>query len=103
MPHGEISLQEPPVLPEVQPGGAWRNAVLVVPMMLMSFVFMGSFSTPFLRRAAANSGQALTAPRVLLLLGLVVAAMLSVTAAPMLAGGGQRRHKIAGDRRDYLR
>ena len=103
MPHGEISLQEPPVLAEVQPAGAGRNALLVVPMMVMSLVFMASFITPFLRRAAANAGLALTGPRVLLLLGLLGGAMLAVTAAPMLAGGGQRRHKIAGDRRDYLR
>src|ERR1700754_5035203 len=43
LPTGEISLQEPPALPEVTPGGGLRSAMTILPMMLMSGVMVMMF------------------------------------------------------------
>ncbi|XVU26731.1 type VII secretion protein EccCa [Actinoplanes sp. CA-054009] len=90
MPSGELQLQEPPALPEIQNNGL-RQAMLVLPMALMSGVMMLVFLGP-------RSG-ALT----WLILGMLVMAMGGMVVAQVAFGSADRRNRIGGDRRDYLR
>ncbi|PYC64869.1 secretion protein EccC [Micromonospora arborensis] len=90
MPSGEISLQEPPVLPEPQ-GGGMRQAMMVLPMALMSGVMVLMFIN--------RSGGAFT----WIILGLMAVAMLGMVLAQFAVGGVERKAKLGGDRRDYLR
>jgi len=92
MPHGDITLQEPPTVPEVT-GGGMRTLMMVVPALLMSggmmFYFVGGSS---------SSGPT----------GLIMMAMMGVGMAGMGAGqaltqSSTRRDKVGGERRDYLR
>ncbi|MET7394115.1 type VII secretion protein EccCa [Dactylosporangium sp. NPDC005572] len=90
MPTGEINLQEPPELPEVRPGGM-RGAMTVLPMALMSAVMMLIFIGP-------SRG-----PLMWVMVGLMVVAMGGMAIGQMAASGGERKRRIGGDRRDYLR
>src|ERR1700754_1690432 len=74
MPSGEINLQEPPVMPETQPAG-----------MKMRFV--------------SRSGGKL----IWVMLGLMVVAMGGMMIGQIATGGADRKQKLGGDRRDYLR
>ena len=90
MPSGEINLQEPPGLPEHQPAGL-RMLVTVLPMALMSGGMMLMYVNP-------TSG-----PTGYLVMGMMGTGMLAMGAGQMVMQGGDRKHKISGDRRDYLR
>ena len=91
MPGGEINLQEPPVLPEQQNNGM-RQALTVLPMALMSGVMMMMFMGP-------SRGGALN----WVMLGLMAVAMGAMGLGQVAYGGADRKQKLAGDRRDYLR
>ncbi|RIV36074.1 type VII secretion protein EccCa [Micromonospora radicis] len=89
-PSGEISLQEPPVLPEVTPGGL-RGVMTILPMMLMSGVMVMMF---------LGGGRGM--------LTWVMASMMGVAMIGMVVGqlamsAGERKRRMGGDRRDYLR
>ncbi|MFT7841746.1 type VII secretion protein EccCa [Saccharothrix sp. BKS2] len=90
MPSGELSLQEPPVLPE-STGGGLGAALLMLPMALggaLMMVFMFG--------------------RTNMAMGLGMGAMMGLMALGMVfsqagRGGGERRQRMRGERRDYLR
>ncbi len=92
MPHGDITLQEPPTVPEVTSGGM-RTLVMVVPGLLMScgmmFYFVGG---------AAHGG-----PAGLIMMAMMGVGMAGMGAGQMLGQSGNRRQKLGGERRDYLR
>ena len=90
MPQGDISLQEPPVLSEAR-GGAIRMAMTVLPMALMSGVMMLMFF-------GLRNG-----PLTLVMGGLMVVSSAAMFAGQMSASGGDRKQRLSGDRRDYLR
>src|SRR5689334_18046290 len=90
MPGGELSLQEPPALPE-SVGRDFMSALMMLPMTLGSGVFM----LVYLGRANP-------------LLGLGMFGMMAVMAVAMFVtqmarGGTERRQRLRGERRDYLR
>ncbi|MFI0444796.1 type VII secretion protein EccCa [Actinomadura sp. 6N118] len=90
MPAGEIVLQEPPAIPETQ-GGGWISAVTYLPMALASGVMMLVFVGP--------GGQ---------IIGYLAAGLMAIAGVGMLIGmalrnSGERKHKMNGERRDYLR
>jgi len=89
MPTGEISIQEPPEVPEAARGGM-RGALLFLPMMLMSGVVMVVF---------IGFRGVLT----WIIAGLMAVAVVAMLVGQFLATGGDRKHRLAGDRRDYLR
>ncbi|MEX5636814.1 type VII secretion protein EccCa [Parafrankia sp. FMc2] len=91
MPHGEISLQEPPAVPEVQTGGM-RMLIMVVPMALMSGAMMFMFM-----------GRAMSGPMGMAMMGVMVLGMAGMGAGQFVMQSGDRRQKIGGERRDYLR
>src|SRR5258705_13170723 len=89
MPTGDISIQEPPALPEVQSSGL-RNAMTYLPMMLMSGVMMLMF--------VGGRG-----PLSYIMLGLMAVAMGGMLIGQMAASSGDRKRRLGGDRRDYMR
>ena len=90
MPSGEISIQEPPEVPEAQ-GGAMRAALTFMPMMLMSGVMMLMFIGP--------SRGALT----WVMGGLMAVAMAAMMIGMIATSSGDRKQRLSGDRRDFLR
>ncbi|MGW0436570.1 type VII secretion protein EccCa [Micromonospora sp. NPDC003197] len=90
MPSGEISLQEPPALPEPQRNGL-RQAFLMLPMVLMSGVMVLLF--------ISRSGGAFT----WVLLALMAVALAGMVVGQIAVGGMERKSQLGGDRRDYLR
>ncbi|WP_327000709.1 type VII secretion protein EccCa [Dactylosporangium sp. NBC_01737] len=89
LPHGELNLQEPPVIPEVQRGGM-RMLLMLLPMALMSGVMVLMFT-----RSSGTSSW--------LMGGMMMVAMVAMMGGQMLGGSGDRTQRMAGDRRDYLR
>jgi S-DNA-T family DNA segregation ATPase FtsK/SpoIIIE len=90
MPAGEISIQEPPGLPDVQ-GNALRGVMTFLPMMLMSGVMVLMFLGP--------SRGILT----VVMAGLMGVAMLGMLVGQLILSGNERKRRVGGDRRDYLR
>ena len=90
LPTGEISLHEPPPMPEPQPPN-WRMAVMYLPMALMSGVMMLMFFGP-------SRG-----PLTWVMAAMMAVAMGGMMAANSMMSGADRRRKLGGDRRDYLR
>jgi S-DNA-T family DNA segregation ATPase FtsK/SpoIIIE len=90
MPHGEVALQEPPALPEHQPTGM-RMLITILPMALMSAGMMMMFVRP-----GSGTGS-------YLMMGMMATGMVTMGLGQMLNQSGDRKHKVTGDRRDYLR
>ncbi|KOV51214.1 secretion protein EccC [Streptomyces sp. AS58] len=91
MPDGELSLQEPPGLPEVVPDSSAVWTYLPMAMMSGSMMFM------FLRPGQSNN-----------MLSYVALGMMLLAAVVMLVGqwarrSGERKQRLRGERRDYLR
>jgi S-DNA-T family DNA segregation ATPase FtsK/SpoIIIE len=91
MPEGDLSLQEPPVLPEVS-GRSWGSVLMMLPMVLGGAVMM------LFMVGRSNAGS-----------GLMMAGMMGLMGVMMIGsqfgqgGGGDRNSRLAGERRDYLR
>ncbi|MFC3499551.1 type VII secretion protein EccCa [Micromonospora krabiensis] len=90
MPSGEINLQEPPALPEPGQTGL-RQAFLMLPMALMS----GSMVLLFISRSGG--------PFLWIILGLMAVALVGMVVGQIVVGGMERKSRLGGDRRDYLR
>ena len=91
MPEGALSLQEPPTLPEAQ-----RNMSSVFTYLPMA---MASVATMLIFVHPGTGGTAFT---------YLAAGMMMISSMAMLVGqvakaSGDRKRKLAGDRRDYLR
>ncbi|MEU3269278.1 type VII secretion protein EccCa [Saccharomonospora sp. NPDC006951] len=90
MPSGELSLQEPPSLPETV-GRDFLSAMMMLPMMMGGGVFMLIFIAP------RNPALGMTMFGVMMLMALLMFVV------QMARGGTERRGKMRGERRDYLR
>ncbi|MFD5226099.1 type VII secretion protein EccCa [Microbacterium sp. NPDC058342] len=90
LPSGEIELQEPPSLPELQAKDP-LTMLMMLPMMLISGVMMLVFL-----------GQRNPALAVGLFLGMLVLAGLMVL-VQMTRAAAERRNTVRGDRRDFMR
>jgi S-DNA-T family DNA segregation ATPase FtsK/SpoIIIE len=90
MPGGELSLQEPPVLPEA-PTGNLGMLLMYLPMAIGSSVTILLFVSP------SKPG-----------LGLMAAGLMALTSMTMVFGQvgrstSERKRRMRGERRDYLR
>ncbi|MGH3376972.1 MAG: type VII secretion protein EccCa [Actinoallomurus sp.] len=90
MPSGELSLQEPPVLPEA-PTGNMGVLLMYLPMAIGSSVTILIFVSP------SKPG-----------LGLLAAGLMALTSMTMVFGQvgrttSERKRRMRGERRDYLR
>ncbi|MEV7189914.1 type VII secretion protein EccCa [Kitasatospora sp. NPDC093102] len=90
MPGGEVAIQEPPVLPETQ-GGGMSTALTTLPMALAS----GSMMLMFIQPGGAVTGYIVG--------GLMALSGVGMMAGQMVKGAGDRKRKLNGERRDYLR
>jgi DNA segregation ATPase FtsK/SpoIIIE, S-DNA-T family len=93
MPDGELSLQEPPTLPEVVPDSSavWTY----LPMALMSAAMVMMYMTRG-GGSAANGFLPLS-------LGLMVCAAGAMLLGQGMRRSGERKQRLKGARRDYLR
>ncbi len=90
LPSGEIELQEPPSLPELQPKDP-LTMMMMMPMMLISGVMMLVFL-----------GQRNPVLAVGLFLGMLTLAILMVL-LQLTRAAAERRTTVRGDRRDFMR
>ncbi|HEY2579878.1 MAG TPA: type VII secretion protein EccCa [Streptosporangiaceae bacterium] len=92
MPSGELSLQEPPVMPE-EPTGNMGLLLTFLPMALGSSMMILLFVTP-----GKTSG-----PTTWLAGGLMMVTTMSMMVGQMGRTTSQRKRRTKGERRDYLR
>ncbi|WP_405097157.1 type VII secretion protein EccCa [Micromonospora sp. NBC_01412] len=92
LPHGEISLQEPPAVPEAQ-GGGFRSFGMILPTLLMS----GGMMFMFFGRSTLDS------PMGMVMIVMMGGGMLGMVAVQMTTASGNRKDQVNGDRRDYFR
>ncbi|MEU7042745.1 type VII secretion protein EccCa [Streptomyces varsoviensis] len=91
MPEGELSLQEPPSLPETQ--SAMGNMVTYMPMALSSLGMVIIFLKP------GEGGG----PLVYVAIGLMAVSAVGMLVSQIIRSSGDRKRKLRGERRDYLR
>jgi DNA segregation ATPase FtsK/SpoIIIE, S-DNA-T family len=94
---GEFALQEPPVLPEAVGGsGAGMNMLFYLPMMGgsvgMMLMFMGQ-----------SGGRGFSSPFMFIGIGIMAVAFLIMGVAWAMRSGAERKNRLKGERRDYLR
>ncbi|MES4902281.1 MULTISPECIES: type VII secretion protein EccCa [unclassified Streptomyces] len=92
MPEGELSLQEPPTLPEVTPDSSavWNY----LPMALMSVSMM----LMYMRPGGSRSGAF-----IYLALGMMVVSAVAMILGQFVRRNSERKQRLKGERRDYLR
>ncbi|MEU9319617.1 type VII secretion protein EccCa [Streptomyces sp. NPDC048295] len=91
MPEGELNLQEPPTLPETVPDSSAIWTYLPMAMMSVSMMLM------FMRPGGGSSVFTYLA------LGMMVTASAAMLVGQMMRKGGERKQRLRGERRDYLR
>jgi S-DNA-T family DNA segregation ATPase FtsK/SpoIIIE len=92
MPSGDLSLQEPPILPE-EPTGNLGLLLTFLPMALGSSMMMLIFLLPSARSSSM----------IWVVGGLMVVTTLSMVVGQMGRTSSQRKRRTKGERRDYLR
>jgi S-DNA-T family DNA segregation ATPase FtsK/SpoIIIE len=90
LPSGEMSVQEPPALPEA-PTGALGQMLVYIPMAVSSSAMLLLFVSPSNPSLMYMAG------------GLMVVSTLVMLFGQVGSATAQRRRKMRGDRRDYLR
>ncbi|MFD9545461.1 type VII secretion protein EccCa [Streptomyces sp. NPDC060022] len=93
MPSGELSLQEPPTLPEVVPDSSavWTY----LPMALMSVSMMMMFIRPGMGRSSGGF--------MYIGLGLMLLGSAAMMVGQVMRRNSERKQRLKGERRDYLR
>ncbi|WP_218087421.1 type VII secretion protein EccCa [Streptomyces sp. DvalAA-14] len=91
MPEGDLALQEPPVMSE--PAASGNAMMTYLPMAVMS----GAIVLLYTRPGTASS------PITYLVVGMMVLAMGTMLVGQLMRTGTDRKNKLKGARRDYLR
>ncbi|MFI0468677.1 type VII secretion protein EccCa [Saccharopolyspora sp. 5N102] len=94
MPSGELSLQEPPVIPE-QVSGGFGGLLMYLPMALGSAAMM----MMFMGRGSSGGMGGIG----LVMVAVMAVGMLAMGFGQMGRGIGERKRRLQGERRDYLR
>ncbi|MEU3599335.1 type VII secretion protein EccCa [Streptomyces sp. NPDC006798] len=92
MPDGELSLQEPPGLPEVTPDSSAVWNYLPMALMSVSMVLM------YMRPGGSRSGVF-----IYLALGIMVVSAVAMMLGQYVRRISERKQRLNGERRDYLR
>ncbi|MEU5977621.1 type VII secretion protein EccCa [Streptomyces sp. NPDC047315] len=92
MPDGELSLQEPPELPEVTPDSSAVWNYLPMALMSVSMVLM------YMRPGGSRSGVF-----IYLALGMMVVSAAAMVLGQYVRRSSERKQRLNGERRDYLR
>ncbi len=92
-PSGDLSLQEPPTLPEVVPDSSavWTY----LPMALMSVSMMLMFMRPGMAKSSGGF--------IYIALGVMVVASAGMMIGQVMKRNADRKQRMKGERRDYLR
>jgi len=90
LPSGEIMLQSPPEIPEVTTDG-FRQTLMYLPMLVMTVGMTAAFAGNSSNKIMYVAG------------GAMVLGMGGMVVAQMSRGSGDRKLKLNGLRRDYLR
>jgi S-DNA-T family DNA segregation ATPase FtsK/SpoIIIE len=93
-PRGEILLESPPEIPEVQPRGV-TAALTYVPMVA------GAAAMGLMFTAGSTGGH--TSPVMYVASGLFAVSMLGMGVGQLGRGAGERKNRLNGLRRDYFR
>ena len=103
LPQGELSLQEPPAIPETQNGNL--GALLTyIPMALSSSLIVLMFIGPMSGRGNSGGYGALSGTTVMIgMAGLMVVSTLAMLFGQLGRNAGERKFRMRGERRDYLR
>ena len=99
MPGGELSLQEPPALSETLGGGSMSMVLRVLPMAVMAGAMLLMIVVP-LRSGGGGGAAGMVGP---LAMSLMMGSMMFMGLGQFGRGGGERRSRMRGERRDYLR
>ncbi|WP_434600279.1 type VII secretion protein EccCa [Streptomyces sp. A5-4] len=93
LPSGDLSLQEPPTLPEVTPDSSaiWTY----LPMALMSVSMMMMFMRPGMAKSSGGF--------IYIALGMMVVASAAMMIGQVMKRNAERKERMKGERRDYLR
>ncbi|MFI0507986.1 type VII secretion protein EccCa [Streptomyces albogriseolus] len=91
-PEGEINLQEPPVMSEMTPSGV-SGILMYLPMGLMALAMLLLYMRP------GQTASVMT----YLVMGVMVVAIVAMLIGQMLRSSEERKQKLKGARRDYLR
>ncbi|MEE1790677.1 type VII secretion protein EccCa [Streptomyces sp. BE308] len=91
MPQGELSLQEPPTVPETQ--SAMGNMITYMPMALSSLGMVLIFLRP-------GSGGG---PMMYVAIGLMGLSAVGMLVSQIVRASGDRKRALLGERRDYMR
>jgi DNA segregation ATPase FtsK/SpoIIIE, S-DNA-T family len=102
MPDGELSLQEPPSLSETLGGGSMSMVLTVLPMVVSAGAMLLMVVVPARTGGGFGGGGAgnMIMPAAM---GLMMFSMMFMGFAQFTRGGGERRSRLRGERRDYLR
>ncbi|MET8566291.1 type VII secretion protein EccCa [Streptomyces flaveolus] len=92
MPEGELTLQEPPVMAEQVPDNG-AGLLTYLPMAMMS----GAMVLLYVRPGQKSN------PMTYVVVGVMAVAMVFMLFGQLLRGGAERRQRLKGARRDYLR
>ncbi|WP_026252788.1 type VII secretion protein EccC [Streptomyces sp. PsTaAH-124] len=92
LPDGELTLQEPPTLAETAPSSA-ANMLTYLPMAGMSVGMVLLYT-----RIGKGTG-----PVIYLVVGLMLLSMVMMLVGQLVKSGSERKQKMQGVRRDYLR
>ncbi|MFF4168854.1 type VII secretion protein EccCa [Streptomyces sp. NPDC001744] len=90
MPDGELALQEPPTLPEAEPNTSAMWTYLPMGLTSLAMLMM------FLRPGQANAFSYVA-------IGLMLVSSVAMVLAQLIRTAGERKRKLKGERRDYLR
>ncbi|MGW0949958.1 type VII secretion protein EccCa [Streptomyces sp. NPDC002623] len=93
MPEGELSLQEPPTLPEVVPDSSAIWTYLPMALMSVSMMLM------FMRPGSTGSNSSF----MYLAMGLMVLSSAVMIIGQTMRKNSERKQRLKGERRDYLR
>ncbi|MFE3271093.1 type VII secretion protein EccCa [Streptomyces sp. NPDC059215] len=91
MPEGELTLQEPPTLPETVPDSSAVWTYLPMAMMSVSMMLM------FLHPGGSNGVFTYIA------IGIMLLASAAMIVGQFFRRSSERKHRLRGERRDYLR
>ncbi|MCX5400457.1 type VII secretion protein EccCa [Streptomyces sp. NBC_00102] len=94
MPEGELSLQEPPTLPETVPDSSavWNY----LPMAMMSVSMMLMFMRPGMGGGSGGSFFYLA-------MGMMIVGSAAMIVGQFMRKASERKQRVKGERRDYLR
>jgi DNA segregation ATPase FtsK/SpoIIIE, S-DNA-T family len=101
-PSGELSLQEPPSLSETLGGGSISMLFTVLPMAVGVGAMALMILVP-LRTGGGLGGGGVGGMIQPMMMGLMMGSMMFMGVGQLARGGGERRSRLRGERRDYLR